>query len=460
MIVVKILYLSYLLYNYGIIMAIVLAIVSQIIVRNIFYYFLGMRELTSIENTFAICLKEDKFTMTGFLILDKWNPHEVKRVIIEKGVKKFSKLRENIINKFGGYYWCEVPLEEAVKSVIINDDIIMKTMEDILNHQIEQQSIPIELDKVQYEFQLCKYESEKMVLFMKFDHSLSDGIGFLSFLMALADNYDINMFPQLKPPSIWQSLILNLLSPYYMFKSHSTDINMNIQENVFKRTTGPIKGKRIIKLGKKYNFTQVTKLAKSLGLTFNEFITSIISKSTKAYLKQVDHYDSTKSIICAAPVSIRTMPKSLADYTIDNSATAISYELPLIDDIKAENSKIKSSLINLKDLFLIYGNILRYSLLTSIVSTSHLMESCHDYASNLSLVISNVPGPKSQLIYAGTKVSAIIPTPNPGFYYTTLIIITYNGEFNFTLATDSNVDLNASLFMKTIEYEMDRILQS
>ena len=88
------------------------------------------------------------------------------------------------------------------------------------------------------------------------------------------------------------------------------------------------------------------------------------------------------------------------------------------------------------------------------------MESCHDYASNLSLVISNVPGPKSQLIYAGTKVSAIIPTPNPGFYYTTLIIITYNGEFNFTLATDSNVDLNASLFMKTIEYEMDRILQS
>ena len=65
---------------------------------------------------------------------------------------------------------------------------------------------------LQYEIQLCKYETGKMVLLMKMDHSLSDGIGMLSFLMAIADNYDISMFPQLKTPSIWQSFILNLLS--------------------------------------------------------------------------------------------------------------------------------------------------------------------------------------------------------------------------------------------------------
>ena len=90
-----------------------------------------MRELTPIENAFIVCSKEDKFTMTGFMIFDKWNPEDIKQLLIEKGIKKFSKLRENIITKFDSNYWCKVPLEEAIKSVIIKDDIVMKTLEDV-----------------------------------------------------------------------------------------------------------------------------------------------------------------------------------------------------------------------------------------------------------------------------------------------------------------------------------------
>ena len=297
-----------------------------------------------------------------------------------------------------------------------------------------------------------------MVLLMKMDHSLSDGIGMLSFLMAIADNYDISMFPQLKTPSIWQSFILNLLSPYYMIKSLAIDLNMKVQENIFKRTTGPIIGKRIIKIGKKYIFTQVSKLAKSLGLTFNEFITAVVSKATKAYLKKEDPKNNLDSISISAPVSTRTMPKCLEDYTIDNSMTTLSYDLPLIDDIKTEKSKIKTALSSLKDFFLVYGYLLKYSVVSSFLPVSYLKEGGVEFATKVSLVFSNVPGPKTQLIYANTKINTMIPTPNPGFFHNFLAIITYNDEFNLTFATDSNIRINAHDYIKAIEKEMDLMI--
>ncbi len=50
-----------------------------------------------------------------------------------------------------------------------------------------------------YEIYLSEYKEEKgTVLMAKFDHSLSDALGVIGFIISMSDNYDISFFPTMK----------------------------------------------------------------------------------------------------------------------------------------------------------------------------------------------------------------------------------------------------------------------
>jgi len=455
--VIKTLIFSSLIYRYGILWAILITIIRSFVVKYIFRFFFNLQELDNQELAFIYSLADRRMIMTGFLILDQYKPEELKNIIIEKGIKQFDKLRRNIIQKLGNYYWNELSVEQAVKtSIKILPDMHMKNMQDILDYSCEMQNVDIPLENVQYEFHICKYAEHGMVLNIKFDHVLSDGIGFMGFLMALADNYHISMFPSIREIPFLTNLLLKICAPFYFLKYLSQALRLKVEDNSFKRN-GP-KGKKIVKVGKSYNFAEFTKVTKKIGITYNEAIFSIISKTAKKYfMKHGFEHVNTMNVIC--PFTFRSVPQTLKHHVINNDISSLSFCLPLIDNIKDDSSKIKQTLdLYVKDIFLAKGSILQVDL-GSLVPEAYLKNAAEEYGRPIDMVISNVPGPRSLLLYSGAKVLSIMPTPNTGFFNTFLATITYNGEFCFSLGSDSNVKLNVDEYMQMLEHEVDNLLK-
>jgi len=455
--IIKTIIFSSLIYRFGFIWAIIISILRNIIFRNLFRILFGWKELDAME--YGMIKSPGRATMTGFLIMDSFKPEELRTTIIENGIKKFDMLRKNIIQKFGNYYWSNVELEEAIKSVKILPDMQINSIQELSEYSIEEQNKPIPLEKVQYEFQIFRYANNGMVFYVKFDHSLSDGIGFMGFLMALADNYDVKMFPTLRKTTFFENLLLQVCSPFYMVKYMLDLSRLPYELTLFKGSGGP-KGKKMIKVGKNYNFTQITKISKSLGISFNEFVTALLSKVSNSYINKIaQSKEIVKSIVIISPFSTRQPPKTLNEAVLNNQIMSLPYSIPLITDVKKEYAKVKTVLDKyLRNPFLAYGAHLLLNLLSGLIPDSYTNAANMNYAKPIDLIVSNVPGPKSQLIYSGTKVTSLMPTPNQLFFNNFLAIITYNDEFCFTFSTDSNKNVNANDFVELLEKELDSFL--
>ena len=127
--------------------------------------------------------------MTGYLILEDFKPDEWRNLIMKKGIDAFPKLRKVLVKILGYYYWKDVKASLAYKNLKIMDDIKLNSLKDICDYSIKEHAIYYKENEIPYEFHFIRYGDKGGIIFVKFDHALSDGIGFLGFLMALSDNY-------------------------------------------------------------------------------------------------------------------------------------------------------------------------------------------------------------------------------------------------------------------------------
>ena len=80
-------------------------------------------------------------------------------------------------------------------------------------------------NELQWEIHYQKEYQGDSLLLMKAHHSISDGNGFYSMLIAMNDDKFELMMPKFKPPPKWKMWILNALSPlfipYMLYKHHN-----------------------------------------------------------------------------------------------------------------------------------------------------------------------------------------------------------------------------------------------
>jgi len=125
------------------------------------------------------------------------------------------------------YYWKEIDFKESVKRIKICDTEF-KDKEDMLKFTQEQANIQLHLlEELPYEIHILKCKDERYggaVLF-KFDHSMTDGLGLMTFAMALGDNYDLKILPDLiknkNNKSFLNKLAINFIDflkfPYFLY---------------------------------------------------------------------------------------------------------------------------------------------------------------------------------------------------------------------------------------------------
>jgi len=305
-------------------------------------------------------------------------------------------------------------------------------------------------------------------LILKFEHSLTDGLGYISLIFSLADNYDINNFPVLRRPSLIQiikaKIIAILMFPFYVLTSfYNNLIRLDFGDTPFK-VKGKFSGVSSKSISEVFSLSKFLNMAKKLKITFNDLILSMISSATKKLIKKhyMDKYGNLNKLSCLIPIGDRGIPKSLHDLVIHNDSHGVVSLLELIDDpLNPKETKKISSEMNssVRNYAYTFANLICIRFMNTFVPT-WLTHQFYRFASRkYDILVSNVPGPKTNLIYNGDEMKEIIPFTSCGYHSIFIPVICYTNKMRIGVTVENNVGLDAHLYTKFIEDEFNLILE-
>lgn len=155
-----------------------------------------------------------------------------------------------------------------------------------------------------------------------------------------------------------------------------------------------------------FEFSRLSHIAKSLGVTINDIVLAICSGALREYLITQNALPK-KPLIAMVPASVRT-----DDSDMSNRITMILANLGTHKEDPLERLKIvRRSVLNAKERFkrMNSNQILNYSAFVYSAAGLNIASGFMPKRQAFNLVISNVPGPQEPLYWNGARLEALYP---------------------------------------------------
>lgn len=459
------LYLTYyFISNYGIIFGCVIFYLSMVLYRIAMKKIFNLEKVNNLDLYFIGGNNREKFNLIGVFFFDDLDIEKMKKIIIERSISKIKKFRMRLVRKFAGYYWKEVPLQDAIKTIKIIENHNFTSEGDIMNYLEGEVNNHVDILKdMPYECQLIKFnnDSGKGVMVLKLDHTLSDGLGIISATLLLADNYSEEIFPPIMRMGVslpWYYLILNIITfPYYgLYVFYNTLFSHS--DSTPLRKSKKACGKSNFILSTTFEINSLANVKKMWKVSFNDLMMCAISRATKRFVNQDEYgglYKNLKNIKVAIPVGRKPVPKTPEMIKLNNEINMIYFKLPLIDHLECEHKVIsRETKKHLMNPLLSNAAITMANIMGEYVPMRIIHSITDNFMDNVDLIISNVPGPMCPLYFAGSKLTKLIPITSNSRTRAFIPILSYDKKFNLLLTIDSESGIDKKEFMTLIEEEI------
>jgi len=222
---------------------------------------------------------------------------------------------------------------------------------------------------------------------------------------------------------------------------------------VFKKPGTPEKE---ISFSESIDLNEVKMVGKATGATVNDVLISNLTSTVRRYLSSTNEISLKKEISCAIPVSLRKPD----DWNLGNKVCLTLLNLPM--DIQSPTSRlreVKSRLDELKvsrEIETSYFGIRTsfYTLPTFILDTISRF-----LTSKFHVLLTNVPGPKNEIKFAGFPVEdyiCFIPQPSTGGLG--LCVISYNDKVTLSVnSSKGHIIPNVQQFVKAFKEEFETL---
>lgn len=462
-------------YYFGIIKS----ILSCVFLYYVYIYYMQIVHkhypISLCDTTFVYERPQDSFTCCVLIKLKNIiDVNEFKKSFIERGIKNFPRLNMIRVTKNYEFWWKLLTNKETInmlkfKEYSSNNTIInnKKDLDDIMQKEI---NLPLKVDyQLPYEFHFYNNPDNKHGYFIccKFDHAFTDGLGCLSLILGLADNYSEKLFPFNKKISYIQYILSIILMPYYILRLVYLQLSLlfNYCNSPFKSGKDKDEKHNGFRLATIDNlkFSDASQIYKKLGVSYNDLCLSILSKSANRIVKEHNkdniNYKHNQFVV-GCPVGLRGFPKKLKDLEIKNDSMGMILRLRVVEDVISECKLVsKEFKASLKDLgaisaakFVIFILIMFFPVkLFKLVAASS--------SKDTDFMFSNVPGPKEKLFYNGNECDNLCPYLSSGFYSTFTACFTYNGIINFIFSYSNSLLIEPELFKSYFIEEFDYLKQ-
>lgn len=195
------------------------------------------------------------------------------------------------------------------------------------------------------------------------------------------------------------------LYAFYRFLIWRTDVNCLKQKSV------QLVGKKLNSISKPLDVASLKKIGAHFGkATINDVVLALVSVSLKEYFAYHQDTQST-TINMLTPFSLRRLPDSIEEHRLANDFTLMCFTLDLTQDFEKAIGLVQKQTRALKKSIYPFGvlSLSQFiSFLPNFVGQLILMV----FISKATLVMSNVPGPKSGFKLGDTKCvgfAALVP---------------------------------------------------
>ena len=455
----KLIYFLYLLHHFNIIISALIFFATIYLYHKIIYYIFGLQALSGFDKVFLTTSPVGRYQIASLSRYNKdFDVNRFREFLKERIVKPFPRYHSRLVKKYMQYYWYEDPDIEKACNKIIKLSPRLKNFDEALEFIRKEINIHIDIfNEYPYELNIVPFGKDEGVCLFKYDHLLVDGLGIIASLCLAADNFSENTYPKIirmMKTNIFQTLYLYLVSPFYGLITLFQFITYGERKCPFKANKKPLSDDTIFVLSKNYSLKDFEKYRKQNKVSFNDIMLCSFSVAMNTVLKKHEEYKNYKNLIIDLPVGRKKPENKIELININNEASGIIVDLPLVESIEKIDIIKKSIRKNFKPekIFAvgmtadILGNIFSWHIISYL---SKLFTKRFDY------MFTNVPGPAEQLYYHGIEVSDMYSFPTAGGGLPYVIILSYNNQFKIALNSNKNADCD----IKELLFEYEKALQ-
>ena len=394
-------------------------------------------------------LYEEKFEAEDFLAKMK------KRCLMHPYYQKLKKTL--FVSKRLMLFGCWVPC----KQFNLDDHF------EVLNQEFDKdslfQKISNELCLVDFQpnqpqwkfFLIPNYEGNRSVFIMKIQHSYIDGISGFTYFLNLTDckNYSFIKMPKI---SKWQWVYIFLIGFLQCFPSYIKYLSWPWDKKPFH--SGNVSGKKKIHSIELCTIESLKKFTKEEKVTINDTLAALFSLSVKKYYEE-NNIKLTGEMLTMIPTSLREMPAPGKHHPLCNESQMFYVYLPFWE--KYQPGKFGEMVREYHRIFLkIKGSYESYFMkfaleVMPLFFPPRLLRFLISFTtSKISLLVSNVPGPTSEIVSFGKhKVKQILSTVNLfSDLELAVSIVSYNGKISVTVIAD---EINRIVPKRVLEILVD-----
>jgi NRPS condensation-like uncharacterized protein len=222
----------------------------------------------------------------------------------------------------------------------------------------------------------------------------------------------------------------------------------------FKANKKPMSEDTVFVVSKNYDLKDFENYRKQNKVSFNDIMLCSFSVAMKNVLKKYDEYKDYKNLIIDLPVGRKKPENKIEKININNEASGIIVDMPLVDSV-SDIDKIKKSIRKNFRPEKIFAVGMTADILGNIFSWHIISYFAKLFTKRFDYMFTNVPGPAEKLYYHGIEVSGMYSFPSAGNGLPYVVILSYNNQFNIALNANKNADCD----IKELLHEFENTLE-
>ena len=428
--------------------------------HKIIYYVYGLQVLSGFDKMFLTISPVGRYQITSLSRYNKnFDVEKFGQFLKDRLVKPFKRYHSRLVKKNMEYFWYEDPDIEKACNKIVKLSPRLKNFDEALEFVAQEINNHIDIfNEYPYELNMVPYGKDEGICLFKYDHLLVDGLGIIASLCLAADNFSENTYPKIikmmKEPNIFQTFYLYLSAPFFGFLTLIQFITYGERKCPFKANKKPLSDDTIFVLSKNYKLKDFEKYRKEYKVSFNDIMLCSFSVAMKTVLNKYDEYKDYKNLIIDLPVGRKKPEDKIEKININNEASGIIVDLPLVESIE-DIDKIKKSVRKSFRPEKIFSVGMMADILGNIFSWHIISYFAKLFTKRFDYMFTNVPGPAEKLYYYGIEVSDMYSFPSAGGGLPYVIVLSYNNQFKIALNANKNADCD----IKELLYEYEKTLE-
>jgi WS/DGAT/MGAT family acyltransferase len=215
---------------------------------------------------------------------------------------------------------------------------------------------------------------------------------------------------------------------------------------------GPLHGTRRVAWSKPFRLDRVKRAGKRSGATINDVLVAALTGALHRYLTERD--SAVDALHVMVPFNLRALDQPLPR-DLGNDFGLILLTLPVgIPDTQARLREVKVRMDAIKNS---HEGPIAYGMLSAIGMTPPAVEDrlIGFFSDKASAVVTNVPGPRSEVYFAGSPVRGVLVwAPCSGSIGMTVSIFSYAGKVTVGFMTDTGLVPDPQPLVKAFDAEL------